>query len=236
MNFSFPFMLTALGAASSKIPVTLVLALCPLAIGIVFGLFIALIRFFHVRVFSSLFRALVTVVKGVPVVLLLLLFYVVCAFTYDPFMRSLGLAFTFKTLNKAIIFVAALSVYSSIGLSEVFRGALSSVKKGQYDAGYAMGLTKAQVLTRIVLPQALPVSLPMMGNILIALTKAVALASVVAVVDVMNAAVITATSNYRFLEAYVAAAIVYWGICLVIERVFLRLEKITGNTIRRAAT
>jgi L-cystine transport system permease protein len=236
MNFSFSFMLTALGIAASKIPVTLVLALCPLLIGIVFGLIIALIRFYRVRVLSSLFRALVTIMKGVPVVLLLLVFYLVCAFTYDPFMQSLGLSLTFKTLNKAIIFVAAISVYSSIGLSEVFRGALASVKKGQYDAGYAMGLTKAQVLIRIVLPQALPVSLPMMGNILIALTKAVALASVVAVVDVMNAAVITATSNYRFLEAYVAAAIVYWGICLVIERIFLVLEKITGNTMRGKAS
>jgi L-cystine transport system permease protein len=236
MNFSFSFMLTALSAAASKIPVTIVLAICPLAIGIVFGLLIALVRFFRVRVLASLFRALVTIIKGVPVVLLLLVFYVVCAFMYDPFMRSLGLPFTFKVLNKASIFVAALSVYSSIGLSEVFRGALASVKKGQFDAGYAMGLTKAQVLTRIVLPQALPVSLPMMGNILIALTKAVSLASVVAVVDVMNAAVITATSNYRFLESYIAAAIVYWGICLVIERVFLALEKITGNTIRGTAS
>jgi L-cystine transport system permease protein len=225
-------MLTALGAAASKIPVTLTLALYPLRIGMVFGLAIALVRFFRVPIAAPLFRALVTVVKGIPVVLLLLVFYVVCAFTFDPFMHSLGLKATFKTLNKAIIFVAALSVYSSIGLSEVFRGALASVKKGQYDAGYAMGLTNAQVLARIVLPQALPVSLPMMGNILIALTKAVALASVVAVVDVMNAAVIAATSNYRFLEAYVAAAIVYWGICLVIERVFLILERITGNTIR----
>jgi L-cystine transport system permease protein len=117
----------------------------------------------------------------------------------------------------------------------VFRGALASVKKGQYDAGYAMGLTKAQVLLRIVLPQAIPVSLPMKGNIFIALIKSVALASIVAVIDVMTAAVITANSNYRFLEAYVAAAIVYWGICFVIERIFLALEKITGTTIRRTA-
>jgi L-cystine transport system permease protein len=236
MNFSFSFMLTALAAASSKIPVTLVLAACPLVIGVAFGLLIALVRFFRVRGLSPLFRALVTVVKGIPVVLLLLVFYVTCAFTYDPLMRSLGLPYTFKTLNKAIIFVAALSVYSSIGLSEVFRGALSSVKKGQFDSGYAMGLSKASVLARIVLPQALPVSLPMTGNIFIALTKAVALASVVAVVDVMNAAVITATSNYRFLETYVAAAIVYWGICLVIERVFLGLEKITGAAMRRESS
>jgi len=235
MNFSFSFMLTALRIAAAKIPVTLVLAIWPLVIGIVFGLLIALIRFFRVPVLSSLFRGLVTVIKGIPVVLLLLVLYVLCASVYDPFMRFLGLPFSFRTLNKAIIFVAAVSVYSSVGLSEVFRGALASVKKGQYDAGYAMGLTRAQVLIRIVLPQAIPVSLPMMGNIFISLTKAVSLASMIAVVDVMVAAVVSANSNYRFLEAYVAAAIIYWAICFVIERIFLWLEKITGNTIRRTA-
>ncbi|MDR2404579.1 MAG: ABC transporter permease subunit [Spirochaetaceae bacterium] len=235
MNFSFSFMLIALRAAVSKIPVTVTLAIFPLFIGLVLGLLIALARFFKVRGLAFIFRWLVTIVKGIPVVLLLLVFYVVTANVYDPLMSALGLSLTFKNLNKAIIAVAALSVYSSIGLSEVFRGALASVKKGQYDAGFAVGLTKFQVLRRIVLPQAIPVSLPMMCNILIALTKAVALASMVAVVDVMSAAVITATSNYRFLEAYIAAALVYWGICLVIERVFAALEKIAARAVRDTA-
>jgi L-cystine transport system permease protein len=225
-------MLIALRAAVSKIPITVSLALISLLIGIVFGLLIALARFFRIRFLAFLFRWLVTIIKGIPVVLLLLVFYVLTANIYDPLMASLGLPFTFKVLNKAIIAVAAFSVYSSIGLSEVFRGALASVKKGQYDAGYAMGLTKPQVLIRIVLPQAFPVSLPMMSNVLISLTKAAALASVVAVIDVMSAAVITATSNYRFLEAYVAAAIVYWGICLIIEGVFRFLEKTAAGKMR----
>jgi L-cystine transport system permease protein len=232
LNFSFSFMLTALRAAAVKIPVTLTLAVIPLLTGLAFGLLIALARFFRVRFLAGLFRWLVTIVKGIPVVLLLLVFYVVSANMYDPLMGALGLPFTFKGLNKAVIAMAALSVYATIGLSEVFRGALGSVKKGQYDAAFAVGLTKFQVLRRIVLPQAIPVSLPMMSNILIALTKAAALASMVAVVDVMNAAVITATGNYRFLEAYVAAAIVYWGLCLVIERVFGVLEKISARKMR----
>ncbi|MDR2447212.1 MAG: ABC transporter permease subunit [Treponema sp.] len=232
MNFSFSFMLIALRAAASKIPITIALAFISLVIGVAFGLLIALARFFNVRILAFIFRWLVTVVKGIPVVLLLLVFYVVCASVYDPFMTVLGFPFTFKNLNKAIIAVAALSVYSSIGLSEAFRGSLASVKKGQYDAGFAAGLTSFQVITRIALPQAIPVSLPIVCNIFIALTKAVALSSMVAVVDVMGAAVITVTSNYRFLEAYVAAAIVYWGICLAIESVFAALEKISARAVR----
>jgi L-cystine transport system permease protein len=224
-------MLIALGAAAAKIPVTIALAIFPLLIGLVLGLLIALARFFNAPALAFLLRWLVTIVKGIPVVLLLLVFYVVSASLYDPLMAALGLPFTFKGLNKGIIAAAALSVYASIGLSEVFRGALASVKKGQYDAGFAVGLTKSQLLRRIVLPQMVPVSLPMVCNILIALTKAAALSSMVAVVDVMNAAVITATGNYRFLEAYVAAAIIYWGICLVIERLFALLERISAGNV-----
>jgi L-cystine transport system permease protein len=235
VNFSFPFMLVALRAAAEKIPVTLVIASVPLLLGSVFGLLIALARFFRIPAAAFLFRWLVTVFKGIPVVLLLLVFYVTTAMTYDPLMRTLGLPFTFKNLNKIVIAIASLSVYAAIGLSEVFRGALESVRKGQFDAGYAAGLSKLQVLSRIAIPQAFPVSLPMMSNILIGLTKAAALSSMVAVVDVMNAAVISATTNYRFLEAYVAAAIIYWAICFIIERIFFGLEKIFARRIRDVA-
>jgi L-cystine transport system permease protein len=232
MNFNVAFMFVALKAAAVKIPLTLTLAVVPLLWGAVFGLAIALVRFFRVRFLAFLFRWVVTTVKGIPVVLLLLVLYVWLAYTYDPLMHALGLPFTFKALDKALIAITALSVYASVALSEAFRGALASVPKGQYDAGYAAGLSTVQLLVRIVLPQALPVSLPVAGNILIMLTKAAALASLVSVVDVMNAAVIAASTNYRFLEAYVAAALIYWALCVIIERVFTALEKMSGATIR----
>jgi L-cystine transport system permease protein len=225
-------MITALKTAAGKIPVTLEIAIMPLLIGVVFALGIALARFFRVPVLAVILRWLVSIVKGIPVVLLLLVFYVISAYFYDPVMRALGLGRTFKGLDKALIAIAALSVYAAVGLSEAFRGALASVQKGQFDAAYAAGLTKAQTLFRIVFPQALPASLPVVCNILIALTKAAALASMVSVVDVMSAAVITAGGNYRFLEAYVAAALIYWGLCLIIERGFLVLERMCARNMR----
>ncbi|MDR1251048.1 MAG: amino acid ABC transporter permease [Treponema sp.] len=225
MNFSFSFLLTALTAALAKIPVTLLLAAAPMFTGCAIGLFIALVRFFRVPVLAFLFRWGVTIVKGIPVVLILLVFYVWAAVFYEPVMRFFGIPAAFKTLDKALIAMAAFSVYAVVGLSEAFRGGLASVKKGQFDAAFASGLDLRQTLLRIVLPQALPASLPMMGNIFIALTKAAALASMVSVIDVMNAAVISANNNYRFLEAYVAAALIYWMICVIIEKLFFALEK-----------
>ncbi|MDR2795323.1 MAG: amino acid ABC transporter permease [Spirochaetaceae bacterium] len=232
MNFSFSFLLTALAAGAAKIPVTLLLSTAPMIAGCVIGLFIALARFFRVPALAFLFRWGVTIVKGIPVVLILLVFYVWTAVSYEPVMRFFGSAAAFRNLNKALIAIAALSVYAIVGLSEAFRGGLASVKKGQFDAAYAAGLNPRQTLLRVVLPQALPAALPMMGNIFIALTKAAALASMVSVIDVMNAAVISATSNYRFLEAYVAAALIYWAICVLIEKIFLALEKYFARKTR----
>jgi len=225
VNFSFSFLLTAVIAAARCLPATLVLALCPLAVALPPALLIALARFFRLPVLARLCRWLVTLVKGIPVVLLLMVFYVVCALNFDPLMRALGLPFTFRGADKLWIAVAALSVYAAVGLSEAFRGALESVKPGQFDAACALGLSAGQTLRRIVLPQALPVSLPMVCNILVALVKAAAIASLVGVIDVMNGAVIAATGNYRFLEAYAAAALVYWALCFTIERFFKALEK-----------
>jgi L-cystine transport system permease protein len=225
MSFSFSFLLTALAAGAQKIPVTLLLSAAPMLSGCVLGLCIALVRFFRVPALAFLFRWVVTIIKGIPVVLILLVFYVWAAFFYEPVMRFFGIQAAFKNLNKVFIAIAALSVYAVAGLSEAFRGGLASVKKGQFDAAYASGLTVRQTLWRVALPQMLPASLPMIGNIFIALTKAAALASMVSVIDVMNAAVISANGNYRFLEAYIAAALIYWAICVGIEKLFSALEK-----------
>jgi L-cystine transport system permease protein len=108
------------------------------------------------------------------------------------------------------------------------------VERGQFEAGYSIGLTKAQTLKRIILPQALPVAVPMLGNGLIGLVKGSSLAFLMAVTDLLNAALIPANANYRFLEAYIAAGIVYWVICLSIERLSAVIEKKLGYFVRKA--
>ncbi|MDR3313747.1 MAG: ABC transporter permease subunit [Oscillospiraceae bacterium] len=222
---SFSFLLTALWAAAQKIPTTLVLAVAPFLIGALVGLPLALARFFRVPVLRRVLNVGVNIIKGVPVALMLMVFYVLCSSFFDPVMQQLHLPFAFRDFNKALIAIAALSVYAAAALSEVFRGALAAVRKGQYDASYAAGLSNAQALRRVILPQALPASLPMACNIFIALIKAAAMASLISVIDVMNAAVNAAGGNYRYLEAYIAAALVYWGLCIAAERLFRLAER-----------
>ena len=108
------------------------------------------------------------------------------------------------------------------------RTSLQSVGVGQYEAGYSVGLTTGQILRRIVLPQALPVAVPLVGSHFISLIKGSAIASLISVVEVINATVYEANGNYKFLEAYVAAGIIYWVLCMGVERLTAWLEARVG--------
>jgi L-cystine transport system permease protein len=129
--------------------------------------------------------------------------------------------------------LVAISIFAIMNISETIRGALISVDKGQYEAAYSIGLTRMQALRRIILPQAFPVAVPALCNNFIGLIKGSSLAFIISVTDLMNGALITATSNYKYLEAYVASAIVYWVICITIEKVSFIFEKRLSLHLKR---
>ncbi|GCF94065.1 ABC transporter permease [Enterococcus florum] len=218
MSFKLDIMVEALKTAVQYIGTTLFMAGAALIVGLVIGWGIALIRNYNIKGLSPLFQFLVTVLKGVPIVLVILGIFMLFSQQFNAFSESMNWGIRFKDIDPIWIVIFALSLMATINLSEVFRGALSSIKQGQYDAAKSIGLTTFQTIRRVLMPQVFPVALPMISNLLITLIKASALASMVSVVDVFAAAKITAQQNYRFLEAYVAVAIIYWSISLIIEK------------------
>ncbi len=234
MSFDFGIMIHSLLTASQYIGVTLFMALASLAIGMFAGLGIALIRLYKVTGLAPLFQVLVTVLKGVPIVLIILSMYLIASRQFDGWSESIGWTLRFKDFNMIWIAIVALSILAAINSSEIFRGAFAAIKKGQLDAARSIGLSNLQTIRRVLLPQALPISLPMFSNLLISLIKASALASMVSVVDVFAAAKITAQQNYRFLEAYVAVAVIYWAISILIEKGTGFLEERMTRKLRRA--
>ena len=218
MEFNFNFMLVALKAAIKFLPVSLVLAFIPLLVGIVLGTFIAIARVFKVKVIWKLCQIYVVIIKGIPVVLLLLIMYFGLIQGFDGLAVLFHLRIRSKDINLIYIAIIAFSINAIATISEIIRGGLMSVDKGQYEASYSVGMTKTQTLWRIVLPQIFPVAVPMLCSSFIGLFKGSSVAFLISVTDVMNGALITATGNYLFLEAYVAAAIVYWVVCIKIGR------------------
>ncbi|WP_026881884.1 amino acid ABC transporter permease [Clostridium akagii] len=225
-QFDINFMVTiALKAAIRYVPITLELALVPFVIGTILGTIIALVRLYNIKYISKILQVIVVIIKGVPVVLQLLIVYFAVLQCFDSVAKTLHLSIRAKNINSVYIGLVALSFFATAYISEAIRGALTAVKKGQYEAGYSVGLTKVQTLRQIILPQAIPVAMPMLCSNLIGLVKGSSLVFMISVTDLLNGALITANSNYKFLEAYVAAAIVYWILCIVIEKISYVLER-----------
>jgi len=234
MSFKFEVMIQSLQVASQYIGTTLFMAITAIIIGVILGLGIALIRLYRIKGLSQFFQVVVTLLKGIPMVLIILALYLIASKQFDVWSESMNWSLRFRDFNMVWIAISALSLLATINSSEIFRGAFAAIKKGQFDAAKSMGMTNLRTIRRVLLPQAIPISLPMFSNLLISLIKASSLASMVSVVDVFAAAKITAQQNYRFLEAYVAVAVIYWGISLVIEKGAQMLEQRMTRKLRRA--
>ena len=233
MKIDLSAIVTALQAAVPYIPVTLRLALLPLLFGSLLGLGIALIRYYRLPLLARFLSGLITIGKGIPIVLSLIVVYLLFSDAFDQLAATFGWSWQFKDLNREYIAIFVLSLYASISLSEVFRGALSAIAKDQLDAAAAIGLTTWQTIYRVLLPQLVPVAPPLLCSQLIVLIKASALVSMVSVVDVLNGALITAATNYTFLEAYLAAALIYWGLALLIEQLSGQFERYYAKKFAR---
>ncbi|WP_313552153.1 ABC transporter permease subunit [Aerococcus sp.] len=225
MPIDFTAIAEAFKAAVPFIPVTLRLAFIPLFIGIIFGLLIALARFFQVPILSKFLGGLITIGKGVPVVLSLMVTYLLFSDLFDQVATSLSWPIRFSDINREYIGILVLSFTATISLSEIFRGALSAIPKDQWDAAASIGFTQFQTIVRVIFPQIIPIALPMICSQLIVLIKASSLVSLVSVVDVLNGALITATTSYTFLESYIAAAIIYWALSITVEQVSQLFER-----------
>jgi cystine transport system permease protein len=113
--------------------------------------------------------------------------------------------------------------------SEVIRGVIESIPKGQWDAAYSIGMTRAQALRRAILPQAARVALPPLANAFIALVKDTSLAAVLTVPEIFQAAQRVAAVTYEPLVLYIEAALIYLALCSVLTAAQARLEKRLGR-------
>ena len=130
-----------------------------------------------------------------------------------------------RGIPKIIYAFMALGIYQSAFTSETIRAAFISVNKGEIEAAHAMGMTYPQILFKIIIPEAAEVAVPGLVNSLIGLIKGTSLAFACGVIEITAQAQIISGRTYRYLEGYVALAIIYWVITIIIERLLKILEK-----------
>ena len=128
-------------------------------------------------------------------------------------------------LSAEVSFVISVALNSSAFIVEILRGGLLAVDKGQREAALSIGLNKLQVMTQVVIPQAFVSILPSLGNTFVGAVKNTAIAFTIGVVEILSESKILAARGFNYMEAYIAAGIVYWILILAIDLVQNRLEK-----------
>lgn len=196
------------GAILYTIPLTLITFVC----GLILAVLTALARISSVKPLQIIARIYVSAIRGTPLLVqLFIIFYGLptIGIIIDPFPSA----------------VIGFSLNVGAYASEIIRAAILSIPKGQWEAGYSIGMSYPQTLKRIILPQASRVSIPPLSNTFISLVKDTSLASLILVTEMFRRAQEIAATNYEFLLLYTQAAFIYWVICFLLSIVQGRLER-----------
>ncbi|WP_460451397.1 amino acid ABC transporter permease [Alsobacter sp. SYSU BS001988] len=178
--------------------VTILLTALTMAISVPGGILLALMRGSRFRPLALFATGFVELFRNLP--LLLLVYW---AFYVMPVLTGLG-------LSPFVTGLVALCLNVSAYNSETFRSGINSIRKGQSEAGLALGMSKVQVFREIVLPQAWRRVLPVLASTWVSLFKDTSLVSVIAVGELAHTAMQIRSQSFRVLEMLTAMAGIYW--------------------------
>ena len=211
-------LLQGFGNTLSLFAITLVLSL-PLGLLMSFG---TMSKF---KPLSYLCKGIIWVIRGTPLMLQVLLVSFLPKYLFKVYNKDVAIFLGVSTNTLLFIFVAVAFVINyACYFSEIFRSGIQAISKGQYEAGKVLGLTKTQVFFKIVLMQVVKIIIPPMSNEIITLVKDTALAQILGVVDLLNAAQ-HAVNNYVILTPLLYAAIFYLIFNGILTILFGRIEK-----------
>jgi His/Glu/Gln/Arg/opine family amino acid ABC transporter permease subunit len=176
---------------------TVVLTATTMALALPGGLILALLRMSPYRIMRGAATAFVEFFRATPLILQIYWVFYVMPAAFDLRLSEFATALVGLTLN-----VSAFN-------SETFRAGIQSIRRGQWNAGLALGMTKAQVLRKIVLPQATVRVLPALASTWVSLFKDTSLVSIIAVADLSYVALKIRSETYRIIEVLTAMAALY---------------------------
>lgn len=198
---------------------TLAIVFFSILLGLFLGLLAALPRLYKIPVLKRFSEIYISFFRGTPILIQLFLVYY-------------GLPEVFLTVHIDISKVPVLyfviltyALNSGAFLSEAIRSAVLSVDRGQVEAAYSIGMTGYQSFRRIVVPQALAIGIPVFANLVIANLKDTSLAFTLGVMDLTGKAQTLAQLTQHFIETYIALALIYLVISLLLETLFSMAEK-----------
>jgi len=213
MNEAIATLIDALPYVLGGVPVTILIVCGGMFLGLAMGIVLALSQVYGNRLFRILAGTYVWFFRGVPVLVLLFLFY------YGLF-ELIGL-----NLNAVAAAIIVLAMASAAYQSQIFRGSILSLSRGQFRAASALGMSNAQAIRTIILPQALRLSLPGWSNEYSIMLKDSALVFVLGATEIMARTHFVGARTYQHLAFYAIAAVIYFALTWAGVRGLRMLEK-----------
>jgi polar amino acid transport system permease protein len=215
VRFDVGYALRALPALLGGAVVTVEAALLAVILGVVVGVILTLMRQSGVRVFNYAAAAHISLARGTPLFIqILIVYYGLPAAGFDVPRFAAG--------------VVALSLNGGAYIAEMIRGGLSAIPPGQLDAARAFGMPRALVWRHIILPQVFMLILPPLTVEFAALLKASSLLSVIAVVELTRTAQGIISDSFRPVEIWIVTGILYFVMCYTLGTVTRRFERLAA--------
>lgn len=211
----FTFILKLLG----HLDVTFEILVVSMFFGLFAGILLAIIRYYNIPILKQIVIVYVSFIRGTPIIIQLFLIFYGLPEIFELFSIDI------KRMDALVFVMITYSLSNAASFTEIFRGALIAVNKGQIEAAHSIGMTNMQSFVRIVFPQSLRIAFPNIANTVIGSLKDTSLAFTIGVMDIMGRGETLIAATMHALEVYIALSIIYYVIVIVLERGFKRSER-----------
>lgn len=213
MDIQWSYTIEAIPTILNGLKMTLAISILGILLGFIVGLLVGIARSGKNKFFYHLTGIYVAIIRGTPLMVQALYLY----FAIPTLMH-----FNLPAFPAGVI---AIGLNSGAYISEIVRGAILSIDIGQNEAGTCLGLSKFQISTSIIFPQALKIMLPSLGNQFIISVKDTSLLTVIGVAEMTHQASRAVSSSFRTVEVYTALAIIYFLLCSILSWLLKKFER-----------
>jgi len=203
-----------------KLPVTFEIVAVAFLLGFILALLIATARIKKIPVLNQILTVFISFERGTPLLVQMLVVYYALPLLLEAFF-----GIDTRRWDKIIFVDLALILNQGVFLGEVFRGAITSIPKGQKEAAIACGMTDFSAFTKVVLPQAVRVALPATGLNLIGLFQETSLVFMIGVMDIIGRASALGATSGHSLESYLIIAVLFLSINFVLTGIATKISK-----------
>jgi len=223
MVLDLEYMLGLVPVILRYVPLTLAMAATAMAVALVLSSVLAVIRVLKVPVVDGFVAGFISFFRGTPLLVQLFLFY----YGLPQVLPAL------TAIDGVTAAIMGLTLHFAAYMAESIRGAIIGIDRSQWEAGLAVGMTRLQLMRRIILPQAARVAAPTLLNYFIDMIKSTSLAFTLGVTEMMGATQKEAAGSFRYFEAFLVVAVLYWVIVEALSFVQRRMEARLGRAFAR---